>query len=379
MNKIKVLQINSGSREFGGVSSILFSIFEKIDKNQISFDFLTPEFSTYNLRSDQIKEMGGKIFDFKITEKKFSKLFKTMFKVRKFLNENNYNVVHINSGSFIFNLFVSAGVKFSRSNVKIIVHSHNSLEDKITLKNLAIKLLKPLLIGVSDYQIACSLKAAKSMYPKCYLKNVDIFFNAVDLNRFQFNLELRNKIRNELGISDNKVLIGNIGRLSYQKNQIFLLRIFKSVLEKNSDFRLVIIGKGPDKDKISNYIFENGLQDYVYIIDETNNINAYYSAFDVFVLPSKYEGLPLVGVEAQATGLRLIVSDAVTEEVNITNRVQFINLDDDNKWISSILNTKISNMRFSNRNELKNSGYMLDDVVKKYEKLYIDILKEEIK
>jgi glycosyltransferase involved in cell wall biosynthesis len=377
MDQIKILQINSGSKEYGGVSSILFNIFQKIDKGKFMFDFLTPEFTTYNLRRTDIESMGGQIFDFEITDKKFKKLFKTVKNIKRFISNNHYDIVHINSGSFIFNLVVSVGIKLSKKNPKIIVHSHNSLEDKVTLKSIVINLLKPLLLLSSDYQIACSLKAAESMYPKKYLDNVHIFLNAVDLNRFKFDMQLRDSIRNKMGLNGDNILVGNIGRLSYQKNQLFLLKIFKEVVDINPNFKLVILGKGPEYENLTNYIKENELQSHVYLVDETNNVNAYYSAFDLFVLPSRFEGLPLVGIEAQAMGLKIVASDAITKEVKITPNVDFVSLNDRNKWINSILNSKINSNRTSNKDELKKSGYMIDDVVKKYEEFYLNILRKE--
>ncbi|MFR4955675.1 MAG: glycosyltransferase [Enterococcus gallinarum] len=375
--QVKILQINSGSKEFGGVSSILFNIFEKIDKKKFTFDFLTPEFTTYNLRRKEIEHMGGKIFEFKITKKKLGKLISVSKKICDFLNKNHYDIVHINSGSFLFNLFVSLGVRFSKSKPVIVIHSHNSLEKKVSIKNFIIKILNPLLLFTSDYQVACSLKAAEAMFPTWYSNKVKIFYNAVDLNRFDFTKNERIRIRNNLDVSDDTVLIGNIGRLSYQKNQLFLLKIIKILVQNNKNISLVIIGQGPEEENLKKFVENNHLENNVHFISETNDVNSYYSAFDLFVLTSLYEGLPLVGVEAQATGLSLVLSEAITKEVNITGNVTFLKLSNIQQWVSSIEKIKINHNRLSNKQQLISSGYMIDDVVNSYEKFYSDILKED--
>ncbi|MGM0123413.1 hypothetical protein IGI37_000779 [Enterococcus sp. AZ194] len=376
MNKIKVLQINSGSKEFGGVSSILYNLFMKIDKEEVIFDFLTPEFTTYGLVKEDIEKFGGKLFEFGITKKRFSKLVSSMVLIRKFVLKSDYDVIHINSGSFLFNLFVSLGLKFAKMNAKVIIHSHNSLEKKLTLKLVLVKILNPLLIWTSDYQLACSKSAALSMFPKWYLKKVSIFFNAIDIERFSYSLPERERVRKKYGIKEDNFVVGSIGRMSYQKNQIFLLEVIEEVVKSNKKFVLFLIGKGPYYEKIKKFIDAKNLNQNVFLINETKDINSLYSAFDLFVLPSLYEGLPLVGVEAQATGLKLIASSEITDEVNIADSVEFINVRDKEAWIDNILSKNIDKSRKSKRDEIISAGYSIDDVTKKYECFYKRIVSE---
>lgn len=376
---IRVLQINSGSKEFGGVSSILYNLFLNIDRSKVAFDFLTPQESTYSLKKEEISNQGGQIFDFKIKEKKLKKFLRLRKELRSFLNEHHYDIVHINSGSFIFNLIVSMTIKSVNKNIKVIVHSHNALEQKWSLKKTMIGLLKPLLLVFSDYQLACSKKAAESMFPKWHLKNVKILLNGIDLNKFNYSTERREAIRKEYALTSDQKVIGNVGRLSYQKNQLFTLKLFQELLKYEDNAILFLVGNGPDYEKIQEYITVSHLEKHVIFEQETNRVSDLYCMFDLFILPSKFEGLPLVGVEAQAMGLPLVASSEITEEVKISELVTFIDLKDKKEiWIESILSLIKKNMtnRSSNLKGMEQAGYSIPTVAMELQEFYERISEE---
>lgn len=374
MEEIKVLQINSGSKQFGGVSSILYNLYSNIDRNKVQFDFLTPEESTYSLKKTEIESMGGNIFDFKINSKGLKKLAETFKQVSLFLNNNQYQIVHINSGSFIFNLVVSFCAKFSKFKPKVIVHSHNSTENKFTFKKLAINILKPLLLLSSDYKFACSKKAGQAMYPKWYQKNVRIILNGINLEKFKFDSGIREEARNKYGIKKSTFVLGNIGRMSYQKNQLFLLKVYREFVKYRKDSLLIIVGDGPELVSINEFITLNKLEQNVLLLSETDNVNELYCAFDIFVLSSRYEGLPLVGVEAQTTGLRVVASSEITPEVNISGLVKFIDLKKSYQyWANKMSEYNIDPKRRSMTYDVEKAGYKIEDVSKKVQKLYEEI------
>lgn len=369
---IKVLQVNAGTKGYGGVSAIVFNIYKNIDKEKVQFDFLSPNKTTYGIHRKDIEKMGGNIYELNIDKNKIINKVLLSRRLNECLRKNKYDIIHINSGSFFFNLQVAMIAKKNRIK-RIIVHSHNTLNEKNKIKNLIVKIFKPVLNYYATDFMACSKKAATAMFTKKVATQKTIIIkNGINIDKFKFNEIIREKIRKELNIEDNFVVIGHVGRFVPQKNHDFLIDCFNEIYKLNKNTVLLLIGEGELEEKIKEKVSKLNLHNNVKFLGLRKNVNEIMQAMDVFVLPSLYEGLPIVGIEAQAAGLKCVMSDTITSEVDITNNVQFLNLEADSlsKWSKEIL--KYSNFdRKEIYKDIITSGYDIkstaDMVLKIYE------------
>lgn len=329
---IKVLHINSTIYINSGVMSVIMNYYKNIDKNKVQFDFLYFKKMPTNVLTyeETIKKNGGKIFE--CTNLKNIYLFnKTLEKI---LKENNYNIVHIHD-PFILKFVINTIRK--HKNIKIIIHSHaTKWSDK------KISALRNALLCFNNYKhadclFACSNAAGKFMFRE---KDFYILNNAIDIAKFKYNDKKRKRIRNELNI-DNKIVLGHVGNFNRQKNHEFIINLLEKILLKNKNIVLLLIGDGILRGYIEKMVEEKGLDDNVLFLGKKENVQDYYSAMDIFILPSLYEGLPMVGVEAQCSGLPILFSNSITKEAGLTN-YKFIDLKlGTKKWKEEFENVKL--------------------------------------
>lgn len=364
---IKVLQINAGSNNFGGVSAIVLNIYRNIDKSKVQFDFLTPNKTTYAMYRDEIKALGGRIFEFGINSKTFPGKLKLAKKLKEFLSENKYDIIHINSGALLFNCIVAKACK-KYSNAKIFVHSHNN-GGRNGFKELICMPLKKSLVKHSDLLLACSASSAEYMFPKANAGEAVIVNNGIDAKKFAYNESVRKKIREEYGLSDNFV-IGNIGRFMPQKNHEFIIDIFAEIFEKRKDARLMLVGQGELEESIKEKVNRLGLTDSVLFMGQRNDIDKLCQAMDVFFLPSLFEGFGIVNLEAQAAGLVCVTSDGVPNDADAAGNMKRLSLKlPHDKWIDSLLNIDTSK-RTDLSDKIISAGFDIKETGKLMQKLY---------
>lgn len=352
----RVLQIGMHDK-IGGVETFLMNYYRNIDRKKIQFDFV----SIYDKLcfENEIKHLGGKVYNIVSEKKNPIKYYKDL---KKIIKENNYNIVHIEMLSCANILPILAA---KRAKVKhIIVHSHNSNTPSGLLRKLMNTINKPFLKLATDYW-ACSKLAGHWMFGE---KNDFVVIpNAIDINKFCFNLDNRKKIRDNLKIN-NKIVIGHIGRFCYQKNHDFLIKIFKKFNDKNKNSVLLLIGKGELENKIKKAVTDLNLNDSVIFLGNTDVVEKYLSAMDIFVLPSRFEGLPVTGIEAQVNGLECLFSNKITNEVNFTNNVKFLPIDDINLWVKALNNT---NLNLKRRNNIDSKSFDIRVNAKLIENKYL--------
>lgn len=343
-----------------------------MDMNKIQIDVLTPFTCENEEFKKQIEQNGGKVF---IGNNDFNKNRKKAFNkyVDEFLKKHNYKIVHIQSGS-IYELMMGSKIASENGIKNIIVHSHCG-----GFPNLKYKIIKkisaPILNKYPTQYWACSELAAKWKFPEEIIKQGKhkIIKNAIDTSKFYYSEEIRNITRKQLNLEDNFV-IGHIGRFSIQKNHEFLIDIFKKVYEKNDKARLLLIGTGELEENIKNKVAELGLSQAVQFLGIKNNINELLNAMDIFLLPSFFEGLPVVGVEAQATGLQVITSDKVTKELPIPELAQYISLEKSaGFWANEILNKTIK--RKDTKKEIIEAGYDVKSAALTMQNYYLNMEK----
>ena len=333
---IRVMQINQGEK-FGGVSSMLFHLYQHIDRQQVQFDFVAPRKSSFSTCRSEIEEMGGRIFELKAGGSFIMKKLRFWKRLKDHINKERYEIVHINSGSILFNIQCALVARACHVR-KIIVHSHNAGADGDMKQKLA-QLCKPLLdIAATDF-LACSHKAAQFMYVPRRIreKKYMVINNGVDTEQFAFSQSVRDEYRAELGISNDTEVILHVGRFSRQKNHSYLVRLFKKYTRKYPKSVLLLVGAGDLSDSIKELVKKLGIEDKVKFLGLRSDIPSLMAASDVFLLPSLYEGLPVVGIEAQTSGLPCIFADTITKEVDVLRNNCFISLEADaDKWCDRI-------------------------------------------
>ena len=343
---IRILQcVNIMDR--AGLENMLMNYYRNIDRNEIQFDFLThrPDKGAYD---DEIERLGGRVYH---APRLYPQNYLTYFKwMKKFFgNHTEYKIVHSHIDAMSF--FPLLAAKKATIPVRI-AHSHSTKLDKdlkLPIKFLALRLIP----RIANNYCACGDIAGKFMFGN---RDFTIIRNAIDIDKFSYNEEIRMRKRKELGLF-GKFVIGHVGRYCYIKNQIFLLDIFEKVKNEKANAHLILIGKGEDEQKIRKKIQSLNLEKSVSLFVDRADVDQLYQVMDIFVMPSLFEGLPVVGVEAQANGLPCIVSNKISEEVLITDSINRLDLNSGvETWKNIILTTKIE--RNSNaKKKLEENGY----------------------
>ncbi len=358
---IRVLQV-IGSLGYAGVENVVMNYYRHIDREKVQFDFVTcsekPE--RYD---EEIRSLGGVIYRLPSRNRH---PFSYMRKLYKLIKQQHYEVVHIqqNSASMAMDAFVCKLLKVKT----IIGHSHNTSCNVLWQHYL----FKPFVNLFVTHRLACSEEAGRWVFGS--KRDVTVIKNAIDASRYYFNGQTRENYRKQFGLQD-KFLVGFVGRLEEQKNLIRCIEIFAEVLKSQSNAFLLLVGDGSMRSAVEQKIKDLGISESCRLLGRRDDIPDLMQMMDVFLLPSLYEGLPMVVVEAQASGLPCVLSTAVPAP-NITGHVVHLSLDEANdKWMSSI----ISFLPFERRNmreEFIISGYEIETAAGILEKTYLESMEK---
>lgn len=306
----------------GGVESFLISYYRRIDKNKIQWDFLCNSHNPVAYE-DELVRLGS--FCYHITARsenrqKYRRELNAIFKE----HADEWDAIWVNVCSLANIDYLKIAKKYGIE--KRIIHSHNAQNMDNWLRGLLHKWNKRWIGRIATDFWACSNDAAMWFYSKKILQKAVIIHNAIDVERMRFSEQKRNALRKKYGWQD-KYIIGNVGRLHFQKNQSFALDVFAEYQKKNNDALLVLVGQGVDKQMLKNKADQLGITDSVFFAGVQTDIQAWLSAFDLFLFPSKFEGLGIAGLEAQANGIITIASNRVIpKEVKIINNFYFLDL-----------------------------------------------------
>ena len=345
---------------FGGVEAVVMNYYRNIDKSKIQFDFFALEGSLVP-QKEEIESLGGKVY----IVPRYTHLPQYEHEIIKLLR--GYPVVHSNMNTLsVFSLY---GAKKAGVPVRIL-HNH-STAGKGEKKNIIKYTLRPFCNLFPTERAACSKHAGEWIFGKN--SSFKVINNAIDLSKYKFNQSIRDRIRSELGI-DDKFVVGHIGRFCYAKNQEFLVDIFNEIV-KTTDAVLLLLGSGETQTEVESKVRSLGLKDKVIFAGNKLNANEYYQAMDTFVFPSRYEGLGMVAIEAQVSGLPVICSTEVPSDVAITDLVEFCPLSASaSEWAELILSDRISERR-DTTDKIRNAGYDILTEAKKLEEYYLDLIK----
>ena len=367
---VRILQVGM-SPYYGGTESFIMNQYRRIDKSLVQFDFL----NVYKEKiacQDEIEALGGKIYYLDMARHKGLKAYYK--NIDNFFKENasNFDGIHCNFQSLIN---IDALKYAKKYNIPVrIAHAHNAgygKEPSFIQKAIIKKNLFDVRRCATHY-FACSTLAAGWMFGR----DAVVINNAIDSAKFAFNSETRERLRKELGIEDNLVLMC-VGRLDPQKNPIFMLEVFAKLLKIRPEAKLICIGDGVLKDEMLSKIDELGISENVLMAGSRSDVNELLQAADIFFLPSRFEGLGIVFVEAQAAGLPCFTSARVVpSDVDVTGLVTFIDLEkSQEEWARSIASAETKNRRITT-SEIASAGYDNEENARKLQELYLKIIGE---
>lgn len=372
--KIRIIQ-SVGTLGVGGNEIFVMNFFRHIDKKKFQVDFVIYDDSRMDFY-DEVISAGSKVYICKSNAKnKYLNTLIKILKTKKILKNNKYDIIHCHSCSFL-GLFRGCVAGHFTKNIKVISHSHNpGMPTNKFVDTFIRKVFKYYLSKIIDLGFACSDIAGESKYTEKFIesKKFAIINNAIDVNKFLFDKGIRKQMRDKYDI-DNEFVIGNIGRMEFQKNQEFLLKVFAEVKRINTTAKLLIIGEGSLKNELMEYAINEKIDKDVMFIGKVDDCEKYYNMMDVFVLTSRYEGFPFVMVESQVNGLPAIVSSVITKSVDIFKNVEFVSLEkNEKKWAERILNSK-KRIDYSNNYKSKCKSYDLKYQTRELEKFYVELL-----
>lgn len=357
----------------GGIQSLVMEIVKNIDKEKVQIDFLLLDDGKNYELEDELENLGCKVYKLKgiwirtpIDFIKYTKALDNFFK-----NHNDYDVVHMHSSSK--NYMVLKKAKKYGIPVRI-AHSHNiDFQTKNPIKKLIGDIFKVNLKKYATDYFACSKMAGKWLFGEKIINSdkFKVIHNAIDYDKFKFDENKRKEIRKELNIKDDEIIVGHVGRFSNQKNHEFLIGIFAELYKKNNKFKLLLIGTGEKEELIKEKVKKINLESEVIFLGFKEDVSKYYNAMDLFLFPSKFEGLSISLVESQANGLACFTSKYVVPyEVKIIDGLYFIDLRKSSKdWAEEILSKNLN--REDATKKFERNKYFIKDTVSYLEEFYL--------
>lgn len=323
---IRVLHVLDKISAGSGASSVVMNYYTRLSHDKLTFDFMLNEDPDIKTRA-YIEGNGSKIYV--MPELKAVNILRYIKSLRAFYKNSDYKIIHGHvANSAVFYLGLAKNVPYR------IIHSHSVKSSDIWWKRIRNRFLISFINYVANEYIACSKEAADFLFGR--KNNATILNNAIDVGKFLFDDEKRGEIRSFLKL-ENELVIGHVGRFSAVKNHSFLIDIFHEVYKGNTNTRLMLIGGGELYDNTVQKVKKLRLGKAVLFLGTTDDVGAYMNAMDVLVLPSLFEGLGLVGVEAQASGLRVLASENITRIMDVTGNVDFLTLDKA-VWVQTLIN-----------------------------------------
>lgn len=348
----------------GGLEAVVMNYYRHIDRTRVQFDFIVDEDSTLVPR-EEIESLGGRVF----TVPPYQHVLAYQRALTTLFCEQRWVIVHSHENAL--SVFPLRAAK--RAGVPVrIAHSHSTSGRGEPTRNAMKWVLRRFANVYPTYRMACSRHAGEWLFGGGV--KFEVVYNAIELDRFLFAPRARAEVRSELGVSDRTVAVGHIGRFAAQKNHEFLLDVFGRVVADGLDAILVLAGDGPLRTEMEWKAKTLGLSDRVRFLGQRNDVSKLYQAFDVFCLPSLYEGLGIVAVEAQTAGLPTLLSSEVPREVDVTGTTLFLPIDDAHAWTEAL-----SKVEPGARIEVRREDFADYDIDRAAEKLtarYLELTKE---
>ncbi len=375
---IRVLHI-VGRMDHGGIETMIMNLYRNIDREKVQFDFLS-HYGREAAFNDEIRKLGGRIYEMPAlrdeTHIYYWRYFDYINALHSFFKKHKeYKVIHChmtNTASIYMPIAKKYGITCC------ISHSHNTKAKAGMLGVVTDYLQKSIYKHATD-MFACSESAMNWFYPKDVVESgkVKVIANAVDAQSFRFNPEKRAEMRKKLDVED-KLVIACIARFRPEKNQTFLIDVLAEILKTRDDVVFVFAGDGPCEEEVKAKAKALNVDKYTRFLGMRSDVPDILQAADVFTLTSLWEGLPVTGIEAQASGLNCVVADGVTREMNACNMVEYLSLDAPvSKWAESFIEAA-KKPREDTYEKLKATGYDIHTTAPWLQKFYLTKHEEGI-
>lgn len=359
-----------GKMNSGGKKNLIMEYYRNIDHNKIQFDFICDKDSN-SIPYEEIEELGGRV----ILIEPYQSILKNMQDLYRIFNSGEYKIVHAYNGTMnLFSLFIA-----KICGIPIRINESISMAHKKDKKTILKVILKPFSKLFSTHYMANGIECGKWQFGEKLYSNgeIAIFKSIIDSEKNRFDLQIRNETRKQIECEEN-LIVGHIGRITEQKNTLFIIDIFNEIHKMDSSVKLLIIGDGNLKKKMLIKIDQMHLEKYVIYLGRTEEIAKYYNAMDCFLLPSLYEGVPIAGIEAENCGLPVFFSDAISVESGVCEDLSFfISLNDGAQlWAKKIL--EITKQKMAVRNDhseaIKENGFDAKSEAIKLQNYYLSLL-----
>ena len=361
MKKVLVVITSGLGRE--GITSAALETFRNMDLSGLAIDVADVAGAKADVVKD-FEDLGCRVIALPNRKKQLSAYRKAL---KKLVNQEGYDVVHVHGSSAIMSIELSIAKKFGVK--KRIAHSHNTTNSH----GFVDKLLRPYFYKQFTCALACGQDAGKFLFGK---KAFTVFHNGKNFDNFKFSQESRDKIRKKYNYSDAFVL-GFVGRINDQKNPLFLVDVLRETLKMRPNSKLLLVGDGERRQEFINYATEQGVMQNIIITGAVNNVHELIQAPDVMILPSLFEGLPVVSTEWQVAGLNAFISDRVTRECAPTDLVKFLPIDKGAKiWAEAICSLDEKRTRQERSDyaceQLKKEGFEIKECAERLRNIYLD-------
>ena len=367
---MKILEAFGEPLSYGGQEAFFMNALPHIDSRDMEIDLLSPYYCDNESIVRKVNERGGTVFTLNCRFAPGRVRATEIGPIRDFLRSHQYDVIHIHSSSSSM-LAIYALLAHQAGIPLIIVHSHCT--GRYNWKHVMIKAATALILRrCPDEYCACSQEAGEWRFPvDICRKRLIVINNGIDISRFRYDENTRRKVRAELGIDDNTVLIGSVGRLTYQKNQAFLIDILEDIRSRDQyadEYKLILVGEGEDRHILESKAENAGLEQDVIFTGAVDDVAPYLQAMDVAAMPSRYEGLAIAAIEAQAAGLEIIVSDAIPQAAAVTDSVTFLPISDTERWVCML--TQVHTRHPKQADMVAEHGYSTERTAEVLTRLY---------
>ena len=369
---IRVLQV-IGIMNRGGAEAMIMNLYRNVDRKRVQFDFVEhcQEAAAFD---DEILSLGGKIYRCPRYTGKNHLAYVKWWKAFLDKHAGEYRIVHGHIGSTA-SIYLGIAKHYG---LFTIAHSHGA-NGSLSLKTISYRAISFWTRYIADFFFACSDQAGRDRYGIRVVKRKEryqVLNNAIDTQRFAFDLSTRAGIRKAFGYAD-ELVIGHVGRFDAAKNQSFLLDVFSEIVKREPNAKLLLVGDGPLRKQIEDKATVLGLSDRVIFTGVRSDVADLLQAMDILVFPSKNEGLPVTLVEAQTAGLPCVISDSIPKDAVITkNLVTTLSLQDSPaKWAEHVL-SRNQEVRSDHSEEVKAAGFDIHETAKWLEEFYLDKAKQ---
>ena len=363
----RVLQFNLVS---GGPVALIKNIGAVLSDENVVFDIASVDGLEYDSDIFFFKQCGSNIYNGTPSNDKLINQFIKYRFAKEITAKNHYDCIHIHSDCAYECLLYGLAARKNKIN-RIVFHSHSvGMVRNRFLKRLLHRLSARFLKYIGTDFLACSVGAAKYMYPNIASDRIVILKNGVNLELFRNDGVIGEEYRSKFGFKGNDLIIGHVGRFTDEKNHNYIIDVFSELHKKDERYKLLLLGDGDLRNLMETKVSAFGLTDCVVFTGNVSNVQDYMQAMDLFIFPSRFEGLGIVGIEAQACGLPCVFSTGVPEEAKLTENVEFVPLEDKDKWVATI-EKMIKLPKSDNTEKIREAGYDINETAKQLESIYL--------